>query len=102
LFHINPKRIRIHLKFDDHLTRQIVKGQMGVSREIRGMGICYICPLFTWWRLQQSSRSGGGHEFMDHSAVEITSSCEDMPRPCGSSILSTSFCDSLTLWSPSS
>jgi hypothetical protein len=47
LFHINPKRIYIWLKFDDHRSQKIVKGRRAASREIREMGICYIYLLFT-------------------------------------------------------
>jgi hypothetical protein len=47
LFHINPKRIYIRLESGGRRTRQIGKGRRGISKEIRGMGTCYIYLLFT-------------------------------------------------------
>jgi hypothetical protein len=42
LFHRNPKRICIRLKFDDCLTRQTAKGRRPVPNEVRGMETCHI------------------------------------------------------------
>jgi hypothetical protein len=46
------------LKIDGRLTRQISKGRRTVSREIRGMGICFIYLLFTRWGPQQVRDTG--------------------------------------------
>jgi hypothetical protein len=65
LFRINPKRIGTYLKFESRLTRQIAKRRRVISREMRGMGTCYIFLLFTRWRLEQGSRYGAGYKLMD-------------------------------------
>jgi hypothetical protein len=65
LFHINPKRICIYMNFGGCLTRQIAKGRREVSREIKGMGTCYIYLSSTRLKLQQGMREQVGYEFMD-------------------------------------
>jgi hypothetical protein len=62
LFHINPKRISMHLKFDARLTRQMTKGSFNMNMKD---GYLLHMLVVSEMKAPAGSRYRGGYELVD-------------------------------------